>query len=759
MSVGEIAKKLIRQKEKKQSNILFIGAGVSVTSGIPTAPNLVTHVLQDPDYSHLNNQDIENYFDLMSKLDPGNRRVILSEFIDKSKVNISHFIIGLLMSKGIIDCVLTTNFDPLVKRGTQLFYNDYPVYDVVNNIQLRSHKIHIPSIIHLHGRYRNVLQLNTNQELKKEQNFEKIKTVLAQISSKESTWIVIGYSGDDPILNELAKIRQFNHGLYWVGYKDESPIPKVQNQLLSDATKKTKLVSGYNSDEFFATLFNKLIELEELDPTSVGNTLNTIFLSHPKLQTDLNPIPNIKANNQIHLTEQCKKWISQKANSLIVSEGNKQRSFTHKLKKAFKKLFTNERERISNIKLKLKDQQFDEALKLCETELKENKDSILGYYFKAVALAELASTNQEIEKRADYYEQMKESFEKAQNLTEYSDKYLPEINRIPAVKLALWQNEFQKGVDLATDEDLKQRIENPYKKSLLHLRIATDLRPDKPSTWNVRAQIAARNNKFKEAVSAKEKYFKLASEAEIDVVDYLHLGNYYYNLNKHKKVVEVFEDGQNRYPESEPIVTNLADAYSRAGNEEEAISTLEKLVDKDSENPQYRLVMGTKIYQQSLRLRDKVESNLQEIIELKNKHKQANKAEKEEIKSKIKSLTRDNKRIKHAQERLSKKAEKEIQKALEYRPDDPAAYETLGVIYQNKAKSCFDLKNRTTDDEESKKLDRVGKENIHQAINYYENAVELEPDNQNYWESLHQLYIFSEMYEKANEALNHINIE
>ncbi|MDZ7660699.1 tetratricopeptide repeat protein [Fodinibius sp.] len=401
----------------------------------------------------------------------------------------------------------------------------------------------------------------------------------------------------------------------------------------------------------------------------------------------------------------------------------------------------------------LKNQDFEAAIASAEKSIEQYPGDPLGYYYKAVALGELARSQDDPTERADYYEQMNKAFETAKSVADTSENVPSKINNISGVKVAIWQTEFQRGIDLATNDSVMSTVDNPMKLSMQHLKNATKVLPDSASSWNVYAQISARNKEFEEAVSAKDKYMNMIPESEIDTVDYLHLGNYYYNLDKHDKVVEVFEEGQERYPGSERIASALADAYGRVGEDEKAIATLNKLVEQDPKNPQYRLVMGTKLYQQALRIRDSLNTNSQEIMKLQKQFNQADQSDKEEIKSKIESLSSENEKLMKEMNELTKRAEEEIKVALEYRPNDPAAYETLGVIYQNKAKTYFDRRNRTTDNKEAARLDKVGKENIRQAMKYYEKAVELDPDNKNYWRSLFQIYTFLGMDEKAKEAM------
>lgn len=401
----------------------------------------------------------------------------------------------------------------------------------------------------------------------------------------------------------------------------------------------------------------------------------------------------------------------------------------------------------------LKNQDIEAAIASAEKSIEKYPGDPLGYYYKAVALGELAGSKEDPSERLEDYKKMNETFETAKAVADTSENKPGEIENISGVKIAVWQNEFQNGVDYATDDSLKGTVENPMEYSLYHLRNATEIQPDSASSWNVRAQIAAQNKEFEEAVTSKEKYMGMISESEIDTVDYMHLGNYHYNAGNDEKVVEVFERGKERFPESEPIVTNLADAYSRAGQQEEAIATLEELVQQDPDNAQYRLVMGTKIYQQALELQDTLGTNSKKIMELQKEFNQADPSKQEEIKSQIDELSNKNEKLLAEQEELTTRAEEEIKKALEIDPEEPAAYETLGVIYQNRAKNLFDRRNRTADNEKAEEFDEQGEKDIRQAMDYYEKAIELDPDNENYWRNLFQIYTFLGMDEKAEEAM------
>ncbi len=398
-------------------------------------------------------------------------------------------------------------------------------------------------------------------------------------------------------------------------------------------------------------------------------------------------------------------------------------------------------------------QNYEEALTAAEQSIEEYPGDPSGYFYKAAALGGIAESKDDPAERQEYYKQMNETFDMAQSIADTSENVPDEIERIPSVKVAFWQSEFKQGYDLATDDSLQGTVENPMEKSVQHLRNATALQPDSASTWDVLAQITARNENFEEAASAKEKYMNMIPETDVDTLDYLQLGNYYFNLDQHEKVVETLEKGKEQYPGSRQIVSSLTDAYNRIGKSEKALETLEQLVEQEPENPRYRLVMGTNIYQQALQIQDTVATNSQEIAELQNKFQQANPSEREEIKSKIQEISDENEELLDRMQKLTKRAEEEIKTALEYEPNNPDAYETLGVIYQNRAKSYFDQRNRATDNAEADKYDKMGKDTIREAKDYFEKAVEINPDNQNYWRSLFQIYTFLGMDEKAQEAM------
>lgn len=401
----------------------------------------------------------------------------------------------------------------------------------------------------------------------------------------------------------------------------------------------------------------------------------------------------------------------------------------------------------------IEDQNYDAALKSAEQSIEKFPGDPLGYYYKAVSLGEIGSQKSNPADRVDYYNDMNKFFETAKTIADTAEEVPNEINRIPTVRNVLWQTEHNKAINYIKDDSLKKTVDDPQKRALQHLRNATIVQPDSSLSWNVRAQVAAVNKEFKEAVDAKNKFISMVDTSKIEPQDYRQLASYYYNLDMQEKVVEALKRGQEHFPNNEKIVSNLADSYNRIGESEKAIAAVEQLVKQEPENPQYHLVLGTQIYQRALKIKDTLSTNSEKIIKLRRKAEKASGKEKEQVQKQVSKLIEINNGLQSRIDELTNRAEKELETTLKYRPDDSRAYNTLGVIHQNKAKAIFDERNRTEDNEKAAELKEQGQNLLRESMKYYEKAVELKPENQDYWRRLFEIYTALGMDKKAKEAM------
>ncbi|MDX1671665.1 MAG: tetratricopeptide repeat protein, partial [Balneolaceae bacterium] len=108
---------------------------------------------------------------------------------------------------------------------------------------------------------------------------------------------------------------------------------------------------------------------------------------------------------------------------------------------------------------------------------------------------------------------------------------------------------------------------------------------------------------------------------------------------------------------------------------------------------------------------------------------------------------------------LTNQAEEKLKTVIEYRPNDANAYNTLGIIYQNKAATLFEERNLTEDNKKAKQLDQKARDMLRQAMKYYENATEIDPDNKEYWQALFRVYTTLGMDQKAKEAMKKAGLD
>lgn len=378
----------------------------------------------------------------------------------------------------------------------------------------------------------------------------------------------------------------------------------------------------------------------------------------------------------------------------------------------------NARNSISLTKSYLGRGSFERALSESERIIKNQPYNPLGYYYKGMALSEIADTK-EASARQKYYKNMSEAFARAKETARRTGNTSGELEGIDDFLYNLWRTEHNVGIELAENEEIKKNIANPMMKAVAHLKNAIAIMPDSALSWQVLASIQQMNQNFEGAAKAQEQYMALASYMEITVNDHMRLASYYYQQEKHQKVVEALENARKQYPANKKIISNLADSYVRAGESDKAIATVELLVERNPENSQYHLVLATLLYRTALQLSESESINQEQRQHI-------------------------NGYIHYAID--------ELNTAIKYRPDNDVAYNTLGIVYQNKAADLFEKRDRTANDQKAEQFDRQGEQILLKSMGYYEKAAEINPRNRAYWRSLYAIYNALDMADKAEEA-------
>jgi len=252
-TIDDIAEAMSRHGATPRRCSVLLGAGCSISAGIPSASDIVRHIQTHfpAAYARASSHD---YPDCMAALERGVRRDLIGTYIDKAKINWAHLALAQLIDGGYIDRVLTTNFDPLVSRACALV-NSFPaVYDFAASRVFNPDQISEKAIFHLHGQRDGFVLLNTREEVTKHRGH--IQPVFED-AHKGRIWIVVGYSGEnDPVFDLLAKVKTFEYGLYWIGFGPKPPKHVVEKLLGDD--RGAHFIGGWDADDFFVTFAQKL---------------------------------------------------------------------------------------------------------------------------------------------------------------------------------------------------------------------------------------------------------------------------------------------------------------------------------------------------------------------------------------------------------------------------------------------------------------------------------------------------------------------
>src|SRR5690625_714871 len=132
----------------------------------------------------------------------------------------------------------------------------------------------------------------------------------------------------------------------------------------------------------------------------------------------------------------------------------------------------------------IESQNFKEALAAAEKSIQSSPQDPLGYYYKGVALGEMAGAEEDPAARTEIYKEMNAAFTEAKEVASKSEEVPGEVERIDQVKNVLWQSEHNRAVELATDDSVKQTVNEPLQLSLHHLKNATSIQPDSLLSWD-----------------------------------------------------------------------------------------------------------------------------------------------------------------------------------------------------------------------------------------------------------------------------------
>ncbi len=284
-------------KQGRGRAIFLVGAGCSVTAGIPAAPGVAKHCAlhlarnysrgdfsgNDPDAALewlTKNGRVEltgdlaleeggsrwaslySYFFEVHLKSPNQQRDVINEIIDGAKdgLNWAHACLGELVDQRYVHTVLTTNFDQLVLQGiirTGLLPVTADGLEALNRITGKPRR---PQVVHLHGSMHTYNLRNSRAALSETSQNSGALSMIHSLLQQCDLLVVVGYGGGEEgvmeLLRDAAKTLP-QLVIYWVTYKKghESLLPSAR-ELLSGENKFS--IWGGSADKFFGDLMAEL---------------------------------------------------------------------------------------------------------------------------------------------------------------------------------------------------------------------------------------------------------------------------------------------------------------------------------------------------------------------------------------------------------------------------------------------------------------------------------------------------------------------
>ncbi len=287
-----LALKIANTKSGDYPYTLFIGAGASVSSGIPTAKQMIKNWQEelfrildksrkdtDPvDFEKwlkkekdgykewLNNHkkyDESEYSTLFNYIYqfPKERQNYIEQLVEEKKPTFGYMYLAGLIAEKKFNRILTTNFDDLISDALVRFYDIKPIVcafdSIVSSIRVASHR---PKIIKLHGDFLYDNIKNIRDELKSlDSNMEDKLYEMC----KDSGLIVVGYGGEDesimaPLRDMIRKPGYLNMGLHWCIHKASAgDIPRKVKEIRNYYEKKVYFYEMQSFDRLMEKIFTQ----------------------------------------------------------------------------------------------------------------------------------------------------------------------------------------------------------------------------------------------------------------------------------------------------------------------------------------------------------------------------------------------------------------------------------------------------------------------------------------------------------------------
>ncbi|MEX1010515.1 MAG: tetratricopeptide repeat protein [Balneolaceae bacterium] len=396
---------------------------------------------------------------------------------------------------------------------------------------------------------------------------------------------------------------------------------------------------------------------------------------------------------------------------------------------------------------------YEEAVAAADSALQENPANALAHYYRGVSYGMMASTIQPPADRIPYYQELRSSLEEARRYFESMEDEPPaEYNEIEGIIIEFWSAEHNIAAEIYLSDSLRAETPNPDEAIVSHLKNAITIEPDSALSYIVLSSILHQQGDTQSAMEYYEEAMPRLDPPQVEDYDYM-IGSYFMH-ERFEDARDLSLEARELYPDEDLFIQYLADAYLRLDNADEAIALIRGLVESDPNNPRFQYILGSQIYH----LADQeylipASTTFRQALSIMEQLDDLSGQEQADLQEHIDELLAKAEELEQQGEELSIEATEALNLSVELDGDMPEPWHVLGVIHQNRAASFFDKRNNTLDNDQAMEYDELGMEQLEHAREYYENAVELSPDRNNYWFALFQVYTGLGLDDLAEEAL------
>lgn len=273
--------------------VFWIGAGASITAGIPSGRALAGRLAQriaaklgyvttPPDCEDVGAHEAAfaelqragkvgphlalgtAYGELFAKLSANEQRDFIRRVIvrtNRRQINWAHMAIGELVRQRVVHTLLTTNFDDLLLDGMMRCDQLPAIIDGVDSLNRMDPQPPVPQLVYLHGSQHTYSPRNSSDAVLSTRNLPQAQGGLYGLLQHCSVLVVVGYAGNagEGVMELMQQCCRALPELpiYWISHGQQDGLSPAAAELLSSA-KNGHLIPGQDADLFFRGLLREM---------------------------------------------------------------------------------------------------------------------------------------------------------------------------------------------------------------------------------------------------------------------------------------------------------------------------------------------------------------------------------------------------------------------------------------------------------------------------------------------------------------------